>query len=484
VRRIEEELSAYTFRSVPVGALIGNLLHDELWRGVGDWSLRGELKNRARFAYHLAKSAWLQKPKAGVEGLCTGRVLLTCSGASARLLDLVEPVARHLGLERCALLCADADTAEHWSGAYTRFTWDGLAGGYDASAWRKEFLSLWRTLRPALKNGVRRWGLPSRALHRFAVAALLGTQRVARAQALLARTRAAAVVADHDRFFLWAPLVLSARVMGLPTFALMHGTFGANCAGYYPVLAETMFCWGELQREMLGAAGADLGRVVVAGCPRLTRELALAPGEARRKLGLDPDRPVVTLATAPYRLPLRQRLAEVFGAAVEALGNWTGVVRLHASERLETYAEVRSRFPGLHFIAKAAASLDDTLAATDVTVVHSSGLGSDALVKGRLTVILDAIDLPLGHGQELLEFAGCPLVRSAEELKLELVRLASDMAERERLHQLAEGYVRRFCAYFGEDAARRIAERVLRVVSNHEKTRNTQNKTRKQGFRD
>jgi hypothetical protein len=461
---MEEELNGFMFRGVPVGSVVASLLHDEIWRGTGDWSAVGAWKNRLRFAYHLYRPVLSRKTRGADLSRCRGRVLLTCSGTSRRLIDLVMPVARQLGAERCIVLCSSGETAAQVPAELKTLVWGQLPGGYDGHAWHREFIGLWRRLRPALKQGVSRWGLPGRALHRFAVATILGTQRVALAQALLSRAHAAAVLSDHDRFFLWAPLVLSARASGLPTFTLMHGTFGEKCAGYYPVLADTLFCWGSLQRDMLTAAGASGRRLIVAGCPRLTRELPLDGAAAKRKLGLNPSRLVATLATAPYHLPLRLRLVEAFGDAMSDLGDWTGVVRLHSSETLAAYEAARSRYPSLRFMPNDESSLDDMLAATDVAVVHSSGFGSDALVKGRLTVILDAIDLPLGHGQELLDFAACPRARSADELKLVLARLASDTAERERLRSSAEDYVGRFCAYFGEDSARRIAEHVLPAV--------------------
>jgi hypothetical protein len=273
------------------------------------------------------------------------------------------------------------------------------------------------------------------------------------------------VVADHDRSYLWAPLVLSAQVSGLPTFALMHGTFGAQCAGYYPLLAETFFSWGALQRDMLSAAGAEAGSVIVAGCPRLTRELPLPRRAARLQLGLEPDKPVVMLATGPYRTDLRLALAETYCRAIQAVKGCTGVVRLHSSEKLEHYSEIASRFPEIRFMLNEDSTVEEALAATDVVVVHSSGLGSDALVKGRLTVVLDAIDLPLGHGQELIDDAGCPRATSAENLTEILSRLLRGEEERDRLRQAAEQYVKRFCAYFGEDSAQRIAKHVVHVVA-------------------
>ena len=463
VRQIEAELSAFTFRGVAIGSMLAGFLFDEIWSGGGDWSFSGLLKNRLRFLYHQVRPLWRAKRPVADLGFCKGRVLLTCSGTSSRLIDLVVPVARQLGFGRCVVLCPSSETASLLPSGAVSLSMEQLVGCYDARAWNRDFLIFWKMFRPALKRKVLEWGLPCGAYQRIAAAVVIGTQRIARSEELLRRSGVACVLADHDRSYLWAPLVLSARVSGLPTFTLMHGTFGAQCAVYYPLLADTFFCWGELQRDMLSEAGAEPGRVIIAGCPRLTRELPLSQRQARSQLGLDPDRPVVTLATAPYRIDLRQQLAEAFCKAIQQVKGCTGVVRLHSSERMEHYAEVASRFPDIRFMRNEASSVDDTLAATDVVVVHSSGLGSDALVKGLLTVVLDAIDLPLGHGQELIDFAGCPRAESAENLSALLSRLLKDEEERRRLRQMAERYVLRFCAYYGEDSARRIAKRVLQA---------------------
>ncbi len=101
------------------------------------------------------------------------------------------------------------------------------------------------------------------------------------------------------------------------------------------------------------------------------------------------------------------------------------------------------------------------LAAADIVVVHSSGLGSDALVKRRLTVVLDTIDFPLGHGQDLIEQGGCPRARSADELRAILLRLLSDPQQRQRCERSREDFVAAFCSFFGDEAARRIADHVL-----------------------
>jgi hypothetical protein len=113
-------------------------------------------------------------------------------------------------------------------------------------------------------------------------------------------------------------------------------------------------------------------------------------------------------------------------------------------------------------------SLDESLAATDVVVVQSSGLGSDALVKRRLVVVFEIPDAPLGHGKDLIEQAGCPRAASPRELVAALRGLLFDEETRRRHFAAAERFGADFCAYFGQDSARRIAETVLQTIQSQE----------------
>ena len=59
-------------------------------------------------------------------------------------------------------------------------------------------------------------------------------------------------------------------------------------------------------------------------------------------------------------------------------------------------------------------------------VVQNSGVGGDALVKGKLVVVLSVDGAPLGHGAELVQKAGCPLASSSDDLFYEIQQLLSD----------------------------------------------------------
>ena len=190
--------------------------------------------------------------------------------------------------------------------------------------------------------------------------------------------------------------MLAAKSLGIPTFSLQHGVLDEDAVGYVPVIADQMFCWGELHRRAMIAAGQDAAKLTIGGCPRLSRELLAEPGDVRRRLNIDPSHRVAMLGTSPVPPAQRRLLAEWFCDAVYQTDGVSGIVRLHPSERLEFYAEIAGEYPKVTFMDNGQFSLDESLAAADVVVVQSSGLGSDALVKRRLVVVVEIPDAPSG----------------------------------------------------------------------------------------
>jgi hypothetical protein len=456
IRQIERELSAVPFRDVPLGSALAAHLLTWLYNGHGRWGLWNAIKDRAWFQYHYRRP---RNDRTVDLRPFEGRVLLTWYEPNYRCRDLVLPVAERLGYDRCVVMFRNAEMeSELPPGA--RGLAVGQAMDYDAASWRRDYRRWWKDMRPVVKRSIHRFALPSGVYPWLADLMVVKTQRIAGFLGFLERSKVAAVLTEFDRNFEWASLVLCAKTLGIPTYSLVHGVIGHECVGFYPLLADTIFCWGQFDRDKLLEAGLEPARAVIAGCPRLTRNLDASPAQARLKLGLDPARPVVMLGTDPFPMQQRLRLAETFCQAVRGQSSVSAVVRIHAVERIEAYKNLAAQYPEVTFLPNDACTLDEALAAADVVVVHSSGLGSDALVKRRLTVVLDAIDVPLGHGRDLADLAGCPLATSAESLREILLRLLADGPERRNCELAREEFVQRFCAFFGEEAARRIADGV------------------------
>ena len=216
--------------------------------------------------------------------------------------------------------------------------------------------------------------------------------------------------------------------------------------------------------RIMTEAGQDPAKLTIGGCPRLTRDLPADPQEVRNRLKIDPSQRVVMLGTSPAPPSELRLLAEWFCEAMHKIDGASGIVRLHPSEKLEFYADIARAHPQVRFMDNSQFSLDESLAATDVVVVHCSGLGGDALVKRRLAVVVEIPDAPLGHGKDLIEQAGCPRAANPAELAASLRELLFDEDARCRHFAAAERFVEDFCACFGQDSARRISESILQTI--------------------
>ena len=271
----------------------------------------------------------------------------------------------------------------------------------------------------------------------------------------------AAVVTDAEHNYRWSCLILAARQRGIPTATMMHGVIYSSY-GYTPLLSDIAFCWGREQVEQMIAFGVEPERLAITGCQRLTRTPRVAGKEVRARLELALDVPVIMLATGPMPREEWRKLVFAFAEAFQIRAGAIGIVRLHASEKLEGYKAEASRCPGLRFFENRQWTVEEAMAACDVVVIHNSGLGNDALVFQRLVVLLDVLAAPLGNGRVLADKAGSPVARSAGELRQIVDRILTDAGYRQELHRRAEEYVDQFCAAFGRDAARNVAAEVMR----------------------
>jgi glycosyltransferase involved in cell wall biosynthesis len=453
LRDIEAQLSLPLFRGIPVGPALGNICAIELYEGHGNWSFAARCKDRLRRLKYFLRPAC---GGAAMPALPQGRILVTWMYDSFRTNELVLPVLKELGPERCVVVCGTPDLLSRVPTGAAAVSW-AQARHFDIPAWRADY----RTCRAAWQQCVRalcqKHRLPHGAYDRLLFHVLVTTRNLAACLELLRTVRPSAVVTEYDRNDKWSCLVLCARRLGIPTFSLVHGVINDQAVTFVPVLADKIFCWGEIQRRQLLAAGEKRAEILLGGCPRLTRDLSVTQADARTRLGLPVEKPVVMLGTTPVRDRDCRQMAELFCGAMDSLSGISAVVRLHASEHLDTYAPVAQRHPNVHFLMNRDATLDEALAAADIIVVPNSGLGSDALVKGRLTIVLDLPTMRLGHGRELIEQAGCPRAANAEELAAAIERLLTNESERQRHFAAAERYVEDFCAFFGQDSARRIA---------------------------
>lgn len=455
-REIERELSAPLFFGVPLGSVLNDCLMVQFITGHADWRWRRRLFNRALMARH-----WLypRHARKGPMLPTRGRTLVTWLDATPRLNELVRPVVQALVGNTCVVLCGNKEVASCVPCMVAVILWEEVQM-LKVAEWRSEYQRCRPLWAAKLTRLCRKLDLPEGAFDVLAFELMIASQGVAACIEFLKVSQPRSIVTDYDRSHKWACLVLAARVVGIPTTTLTHGIMHQDALGFSPVLADNIVCWGDLDRAKLLAAGERPEKVIAAGCPRLDRELGVSRVEARTRLALNLNSPVIIFASAPDAKQLAS--ADLFCEAIEMLPGVAGVVRLHPSENLRVYSSTIGHHPKVIFLQNEKATLDECMAAADVIVVHSSGVGSDALVKGRPAVVLSCDGSQEEIFAELSAQAGCPRAKTPEELAQILSRIINDSAYRLKLSEAAEQYVARFCKAFGVESAHLIADIVKR----------------------
>ena len=322
VRLFDAELAEPQIEGISIGSTLTDLLVIEFINGGGRWGIVQRGLDRLRWLRRFYMAPRRSEAAMPAE---PGRILVTSKSSTARLDDLVLPVLRALSPERCTLLYNDPRVLQRLPAGADAVPWM-KAVSHDRGRWLAAFRRCWPQWRLCVRALVKSLGLPRGAIQRLGLAIIANSQRAVGSLQFLERCRPAAIVTEHDRASLPSCLVLAARSLGIPAFTLQHGVLNQDAMGYVPVIADRMFCWGELHRRLLIEAGQDPARLAIGGCPRLTRELLAEPGNVRCRLGIVPSQRVAMLGTSPVQPAQRRLLARWFCEAVSQLDGVSGIV--------------------------------------------------------------------------------------------------------------------------------------------------------------
>ncbi len=454
---LEDQLYEPRFLGVPIGATLTDFFAINFL--CGELSLTLTSAFRARLGWR--RFSQFGPRKRGVPAqLESGRFLFTWLGDTPRFNDLVLPVLAELEPRQVNVI-GGAPSMRQKLPPETGFCTPDQTLEVDSRAWRSEYAKC----RTAWHRTIRRWllehGLPLRLFPHLAYALAMRSFCISGFFRFLDHVQPTLVLTDSEHNTPWSCLILAARQRGIPTLQMMHGVIYPPY-GYTPLLSDAALCWGQQQREQMVALGTEPERLVVTGCQRLRRTIHADGKAVRAKLELPAEGPVVILATNPMPREEWRKLFYAFGLAFQEHPAITAVVRLHASEKRAFYREEAARHPRLRLLENQDWTVEEAMAICDVVVSHNSGLGNDALVFGRLVVLLDVLATPLNNGQTLADKAGCPVAHTGAELRQAVDRIVADADHRRELHRQAEAYVHWFCGAFEKEAARNVVAEVRR----------------------
>lgn len=220
--------------------------------------------------------------------------------------------------------------------------------------------------------------------------------------------RLALVLVENDVRPLQRAAIQTARMHGVPTLCLAHGV--PSLVNLHDrVHADVMAVYGERCRRWYRAAGVEDDQLAVTGAVPFDLHYQLrkrgSKVEARRKLDLPPDRPVVVLATTwrsglylrEYAYEVERVVEDSFRAlgAVQNRLNFQLVLKLHPSDPYaeSEYARVAGRCGAtIHSFYPREFNMPQTLApllaAADVLACYQSTIGLEALLYGAGVISL------------------------------------------------------------------------------------------------
>ena len=265
--------------------------------------------------------------------------------------------------------------------------------------------------------------------------------------------------------------VLAAREAGVPSFAVQHGIMYPH---YYshehapdevggdepsvPLPTKTAV-FGSLAKELLVTRGHyPEDRIVITGSPKFDALVRAAEGydreAVRRALAVPEGEKFLVLASRWTAVgPVFAELV----AAVEALDGVWLFIKPHQAESTGPYDDVLTRArPARCQMLPAERNLLELLFASDALVTVDSFASSEALVLGRLVLV---VNLP-NHLGALVEKGVALGVARGEPIGPVVRKLLFDRETAEELEARRKAYIQEFA--FGADG--RSTERIVRAI--------------------
>ncbi len=456
---IEAALDAPLFFGIPMGPTLNEALIIALYNGKRVWNLRARVTNYLRYLYQR-----FQQPEFSSRDFSqyNERIVFTWLFDRADLKELILPLVQSYGHDKTVVVAPLASMQVQMPAQTAFMTFDELPK-IDMKAWRSEFnrcLPIWRH---QLNQVLRKHSIPPYVAEFLLCRLQVQTKRIMASGEFLEAMQPKAIVTEYDRGAASSCLILVARQRGIPTVTMIHGALETYPSyGFAPILSNFACCWGGVHKRNLLEHGVNHESLVVTGCQSVSRALDVKQDVVKQKIGLSTDKPVVLLATNPIQLEDRLKYALAFCTAMSKLHEMSAIVRLHPAENITEYQKLVDQFPQVMFLSNSTISRDESLAAADLVVNHESSFGIDALLKGKLVVILDVLAAPLKVARELIELAACPSAKSAGELESVIRKIIVDDDWKKELHEKAEQYALQYCDSYGQEAV----NNVCRVIDN------------------
>jgi hypothetical protein len=256
------------------------------------------------------------------------------------------------------------------------------------------------------------------------------------------------VLVDFDKNSRNIALVLAANKMKIKTITLVHGVINPPY-GYWPILANEIWCWGDFQRKQLLEYGVNKHSINIVGNPislKLNKKLRTYNSHSKINIGIG-------LNNIPDEVN-KKFIDHLLKSDESTSFNW--IIKLHPSVKksvwMESYECENVKFYDINEI-----NHNEFFSKINLLIIGNSGIGFEAIVNDIPLWIYRINEGGFGHDFVMTKHANCPDITNQSNLKIEFNSLMKDNDYLEKLLNLEKIFVfKEFYFDIGKDAINNI----------------------------
>ena len=457
--KIDSDLCLIKFDSISVTGTVGNFLI----KGFTDtkyypYSLKA---NIIRFITHIRLYFhFLYRYKSRQNYKCdlNRPYWFILNSTDKRFLDLIYPIIEVLGRENCVIFSSVKNYKTEINDLFYSYPVLNKNDFYD---WKNKFKNEREIIISAIEKIKNSYGLSSFAKNLLEDSIIYQSQLIYKFSVLIKKHHPKAIITDADRHKESSALLSSGNHFKIKTFGLIHGSVFPPDS-YIPFISQKILCWGKSSYHHLREFESIQGQLVITGNPKINNlYLDVDNIKIEDELGVNQNR--IVLISNNISINERLKLAEDFCQATQKIIGINSYIRIHPVESIGEYDSILKKYCHVKILDNKTLTLDETIYAAKIVVVNNSTVGLEALVKNKNVIVLDTVNFDIGLGNELCEKAYCLRAKNSEELRNHINSLLSDEVFYQKQLSLSKDFIQDYCAYFGNESARKISELILQT---------------------
>jgi hypothetical protein len=266
------------------------------------------------------------------------------------------------------------------------------------------------------------------------------------------------VVTEYDRNSIASPLILTANKFGIKTVTLIHGVIEAK--GFTPVLADYIFCFGEIQKRQLVEQHVPLQKIRVTGTSIIPTFKEIERINKQKETGLR-----VCLGISPIKQEHLDAMINTVVETVSFLSSVELIIKLHPSQNKEDFIHLSAQNKNVKILSSKEIDNIDLLGKIDLLIINFSGLGIEAMYQKVPVVLMKTHKEETGLVDLIVKWSTLPVFESSSELQSIISQIMIDSKYLDDLSRIGKVFADKYYFATGIEAAQNIVNELTEIAN-------------------